>query len=742
VIAESPWPTGWDQWRPPAEWAPLPLPEDWHAAGGRGEASPPPRSEEEAASDPGDRRRGGRGPRTGVVSGSRCQTPVSDAGWLTPSAAGRAAAGTVARLWPLSVEAPFTAARMRRRGRPARGRVVARTLSLATVVAALVVAVLGLAFAGSPAKLAEGVHIAGVDVSGLKPEDAQRMLERRADRLSRVPVTFVADDRRWRITPSQLGVEVDWAAAVEAARRQGEGFGPVRGFKRLQVRFFGADVAPATQVFDNALRYEVGRLATAIARRPREAAIERRGLDAVVVPAASGRELDRAAAERVLVRALAAFARAPVGLPVRHDPPRVTAAELAPALADARLALSAPIRVAFGETRWRLPRWRIAELLLLPRRGGTKLRIGGPGAERWFERLAARVNRPAQDAGFAVDGTTVSVVASREGYAIDVPRTADALLSAAVSPTSRVASLAIATTKPERSTADARAMGIASQVAAYTTTYGGEPNRLHNVRLVAELIDDTLIAPGTTFSFNQTTGERTADKGFLEAPVIINGELQTGLGGGVCQVSTTVFNAAYEAGLPIESRTNHALYISHYPLGRDATVNYPDLDLRFRNDTGHWLLLRTWVGSSSLTVALYGSPVDRRVESETAPLVAVAGPRLQRIPDPTLDKGETALEDSGEPARRTSVRRRVYDAEGKLLYDTTWSSYYRSEPRVIRVGTKPLPKPKAKPKPKKGQAAKPKPQPAPPGGPTDPAAAELVPPAPPDGAIIEPPPGE
>ena len=105
--------------------------------------------------------------------------------------------------------------------------------------------------------------------------------------------------------------------------------------------------------------------------------------------------------------------------------------------------------------------------------------------------------------------------------------------------------------------------------------------------------------------------------------MIINGELSTGLGGGICQVSTTVFNAAYEAGLPITSRTNHALYISHYPLGRDATVNYPDIDLKFVNDTGKWLLLRTFVGSSSLVVNLYGAPQHRRVETETAPLRVV-----------------------------------------------------------------------------------------------------------------------
>ena len=163
-------------------------------------------------------------------------------------------------------------------------------------------------------------------------------------------------------------------------------------------------------------------------------------------------------------------------------------------------------------------------------------------------------------------------------------------------------------------------MGITGLVGAYETFYGGVANRIHNVQLVAHLIDDHYIAPGETFSFNATTGERSEDKGFLEAPVIINGELKTGLGGGVCQVSTTTFNAAYEAGLSITDRTNHALYISHYPLGRDATVNYPDTDLKFVNDTGHWLWLRTFVGSSSLTVALYGTPQHRKVESEVAPL--------------------------------------------------------------------------------------------------------------------------
>ena len=158
-------------------------------------------------------------------------------------------------------------------------------------------------------------------------------------------------------------------------------------------------------------------------------------------------------------------------------------------------------------------------------------------------------------------------------------------------------------------------MDISGLVSTYTTVFGGVPNRIHNVELVSHLVDDKLIAPGATFSFNKTTGERNASKGFLVAPVIVNGELTTGLGGGVCQVSTTVFNAAFEAGLKITARTNHALYISHYPQGRDATVNYPDVDLQFVNDTGNWLLLRTFVSSSSLTVSLYGTPTDRKVRA-------------------------------------------------------------------------------------------------------------------------------
>jgi hypothetical protein len=162
-------------------------------------------------------------------------------------------------------------------------------------------------------------------------------------------------------------------------------------------------------------------------------------------------------------------------------------------------------------------------------------------------------------------------------------------------------------------------------------------------------------------------------------------------------VSTTVFNAAYEGGLPIDERTNHALYISHYPLGRDATVNFPDLDLRFSNDTDHWLLLRTFVGAGSLTVNLYGTPVDRRVESIPAPLEVTGPVPVEETPDPLLEKGKRVTEQVGAPPRQTNVRRLVYSADGTLLHDNTWRSFYVGEPTLVRVGTKePVAKPAGK----------------------------------------------
>ncbi len=549
---------------------------------------------------------------------------------------------------------------------------------------------LGLAFAGSQSSLAAGTIVAGVDVGGMSTSEAVRTLEARAEAVAKTPITFTAGGQSFALTASQLGVAPDWSAAVEDAASAGGGFGPVRGYKRLAGRFLGIDATPPVDAYDAAVTYKLGQVARAVDRRGVDAKVVRQGLKVQIVEGQSGQRLDRAAAALVVVQALGRLDRGtPVALPLMTTAPRVAATDLDEAAARARIALSGPVRLAYGETRWRIPRWKMASLIELPAGGSTSVAVAGRGAEEYLERLAATVSRKPEDAHFQVTAAgKIAIRPSAPGLVLDIPATAKAITAAAFSSDQRTAQLAVHVAQPARTTDKAKAMGITGVVSSYTTTYGGTPGRLANVQLVSKLIDGTLVAPGGTFSFNGTTGERTAEKGFQEAPVIINGELQNGLGGGICQVSTTVFNAAFEAGLPISARTNHALYISHYPTGRDATVNYPDLDLKFVNDTSHWMLLRTFVGAGSLTVNLYGTPLDRRVESTTEPLTVTGPVPVDETEDPTLEKGKRIVDEFGAPPRQTSVHRLVYDANDNLLYDNTWRSYYVGEPSLVRVGTK------------------------------------------------------
>ena len=599
-----------------------------------------------------------------------------------------------------------------RRKRAARRRLAFQWSLVGVGTLVLGTLALGLIFAGSTQKLPAGATVSGLPVGGLTTAEAVRQLEERYAEMKGVPVTFTAGPRQYRVRPNEVVLAVDWQAAVETARDQGDGFAPVRGLRRLGHRFFGGDITPPARAYDALLSHKLSVLSRRIDRPERQAAVRLKGLQPVVVRGATGRTLEREAAARVMMASLIAFDRVPVALPVEITQPEVTAADLAPVVSQVETAVSAPVRLVRGETRWRVPRWRIARLLQLPRNGATTLAIGGPRADAYFARFRRNVDRPPRDAAFVISGSSVAVRPSLPGLGLDVAAARKAVLAAALSETERTARLVVAKTAPERTTREARAMGITGLVGGYTTTYGGEANRLHNVRLVAQLVDGALIAPGAEFSFNKTTGERSPERGFLEAPVIINGELQNGIGGGVCQVSTTVFNAAFESGLSITSRTNHALYIDHYPQGRDATVNYPDLDLRFQNDTNKWLLLRTFVGASELTVNLYGKPVDRRVEVETAPLDVTGPPGEKRIPDPAIWEGEQVTQQAGQPSRRTAVTRRVYTADGRKLYDTTWSSSYRSEPSIVKYGTKERPKPP--PPPPKDPPPPPKDPPPPP----------------------------
>lgn len=567
----------------------------------------------------------------------------------------------------------------------------------AGVALALLALGIGVLYAGSSSKIADGVTVAGVDVGGLTAAEARAKLSGLSARYSSVPVVFTAGEHRFSVRPERLDVRADWGAAAAAAVEAGDGPLPLRGLERLKVRLLGAEVEPEVHAYEPALRLRLSAMASAIDEPAREAAVELDGLRPSIVPSREGSALDREAARSAILAALAGFDREAVALPVSVDLPDVTAETLAPVLAQVRTALSAPVRLTYKGGGWTIRPAALAPLLVLPSHGRDALRVGGPAAASYFENLAAGVRRRPKSADFAVRAEgTVRVVRARLGRELDVEATEKGVLAAAVRTENRTAPLVIASVKPELTTAKARSLHVERQLASYATLYSGTPDRIVNLQRSVSLLDGALVAPGAEFSFNRQVGPRTTERGFRPAPVIMNGEYEEGIGGGTSQVATTLFNAAWEAGLRITARTAHALYISRYPTGRDATVNYPDVDLRFRNDTSGWIVIDASYGDTGIAIRLLGSGPERQVVSEAGALEDTAKPPVERTPDPALFVGERVVEDDGEPAREVRVTRTVYE-RGNVLYDETWYTSYRSEPKLVRYGTKPKPVEEAPP---------------------------------------------
>ena len=240
----------------------------------------------------------------------------------------------------------------RPRVRQSSRRIALRRTVLLGVVLGVLLLLLGLAFAGSQTELAAGTTIAGVDVGGMPESEAVRLLSSRATALQGTPVTFTADGQPFALNASQLGIELDWRAAVAAASAEGGGFGPLRGFRRLRARVFGVDVSPSVKSYDAAVRYKLAQIAGRVDRKGVNAKVVRQGLDIRVVEGMTGRQLDRTAAAATVVAALSTFDRGKaVALPVETTEPKVKGDDLADAATQARTALSAPIRLSYGETR-------------------------------------------------------------------------------------------------------------------------------------------------------------------------------------------------------------------------------------------------------------------------------------------------------------------------------------------------------------------------------------------------------
>jgi vancomycin resistance protein YoaR len=267
-------------------------------------------------------------------------------------------------------------------------------------------------------------------------------------------------------------------------------------------------------------------------------------------------------------------------------------------------------------------------------------------------------------------------VPSRPGRDVAPARLVAAVAAAAAG--DHVARVELGERQPELTTAEAHALGITQKLVSFTTDMGvSSSNRIHNVHLMADFIDGTVIKPGEVFSFNRVVGPRTAERGFLEGQMIIGSLVLPSIGGGVCQTATTLFNDAFELGLPILARVNHNLYLSHYPLGRDATVSWGGPDFQFKNDLKHGLLIKTSYTDQTLTFTMYGTDEHRRVVAKTGPQTKWTNPSMNYAVDPNAPRGSVkVVQGTGEKGFDVSVDRTVYDAAGKELRHDVFKSHY------------------------------------------------------------------
>jgi vancomycin resistance protein YoaR len=493
----------------------------------------------------------------------------------------------------------------RRRWRVAVGVVVTLALLGGAYLAAY-------AYAGTT--VPAGTTVLGIDIGRLTQSEAEDKLREELPPVADAPMTLLVETDGYEIVPSESGLNVDVSATVRAA-----GVGASDPFRLIEsIISGGGPVDPVVVVDDESLEATVDEVADDADREAVEGAIAfAEGTIEVTLPQ-DGRTVDRSAArdeitDSYLVRS------APVDLPVAGSPAVVTEAEVNRALEDfAEPAMSAPVplRSSLGSS----------ELSTVLLSGVLSMQADADGvlqpvmdAEALLEDSQDQLDQlgeDPQDAAVAIrDGSPV-VIESEDGQAPDTSTFSDDVFAALTkSGDARVVAVPLQTATPDFTTADARSSGVTQVVAEFTTYYPGDSDyRNINIGRAAELANNTFLQPGDTFSMNGVVGERRLDRGFVEGGTINNGRYSTGVGGGISQLATTLYNAAHFAGFDDVEHHPHSFYISRYPEGREATVSWGLLDLRFRNNTPHGAVVQSYIDPStpgsqgSVTVRIWSTP--------------------------------------------------------------------------------------------------------------------------------------
>ncbi|HSF26493.1 MAG TPA: VanW family protein [Actinomycetes bacterium] len=538
-----------------------------------------------------------------------------------------------------------------------------------------------------------GTTVLGVAIGGLDHDRAAATLSAELGPRSTAPIAVTVPGAgptdaptKSQVDPAAAGLRLDVEATLEAAG--GRSLNPVALVSAL---FGGHELDPVVTVDEPALKGAVAKLATTLGQPVVDGDVTFEEARAVPVQPASGREIDEAATEDRL-RAAYLHESGPIELPSTVVAPKVAPDEVTRAFEEfGRPAVSGPITISSGNATVSLAPERFAPALSMApdEQGRLVPHVDGAVLAKDAADELAGLERPARDAAVQIVSGKPQVIEGQTGLTIDPDVLGEGVLPALTS-SERVATVSLTEVEPELTTAAVNALGIVEQVSSFTTRFPHASYRNTNIGRAAALIDGTLLRPGETFSLNGIVGERTRANGFTEGFIIRNGRFETDLGGGVSQVATTTFNAAFFAGLKDVEHHPHSLYISRYPEGREATVAWGSKDLRFTNDSPYGVLIDTAFSRSApgrqgvITVSIYSTKVYDVTAHKSARYRARSFPTV-------YDTSATCHAEGGVSGFDVDVTR-VFHKDGKQVRRETMHTRYQPTPRVV-CGPKPAPTP-------------------------------------------------
>ncbi len=305
--------------------------------------------------------------------------------------------------------------------------------------------------------------------------------------------------------------------------------------------------------------------------------------------------------------------------------------------------------------------------------------------DAYLKELADEVYRAPKNADIDVEGDKVHVIPGKTGVELDVEATQARLASVLADPAQTSAQVALKVKQPAISAEDLAHLEVV--LASYSTRFRpSQVDRTHNLRLAIKSLGRTVVMPGDVLSFNQRTGPRLAERGFREAPIFVDGEVEPSTGGGVCQVATTVYNAALLANLTVVERHKHSRPVNYAPSGRDATIYWGQADLRIRNTLRHPILVIGSIGDSSMTVKILGSREDRyEVELERSGIATIAH-ATREIPSSEVEPGGREVEKPGRDGTRVTLTRIVKRGGKVIKTERLHTDTYSPQTRIVKVG--------------------------------------------------------